>query len=447
MSQVRVRIAPSPTGYFHIGTARTALFNYLYAKQQGGVFILRIEDTDKERGKKEYEDDIYTEMEWLGLSFDEKYVQSEHIDRHKVLLKRLIDEDTAYVSKEPMKDDPSKSVEVVRLRNPGKVVTFTDVIRGDISFDTTELKDFVIARSINDPLYHFAVVADDGDAGITHVIRGEDHISNTPRQILLQEALDFPRPIYAHLPLILAPDKTKMSKRKHQTSIKDFREKGYIPEAMVNFMALLGWSEGSGDKEVYSMDELVKTFSLEGIHKGGAVFNEEKLRWFNREYILRLSDEEFEAKAMDILKESMSERVSWNDDAARNIIPMLKERIHVWSDIAAFAADGEFDYFFEAPKLDATKIPEKKTSPEDTHTHLVHSAELLEMIPEDDFTMEKIKSVLWDYATEKGRGAVLWPIRYALSGREKSPDPFILSAILGKKEVLHRLHLAHDILK
>ncbi len=145
MSNVRVRIAPSPTGYFHIGTARTALFNYLYAKQQGGTFVLRIEDTDKERGKKEYEEDIYAQMEWLGLSFDEKYVQSEHIDRHKELLRKLVDEDKAYVSKEPMKDDPTKTVEVVRLRNPGKVVTFTDVIRGDISFDTTELKDFVIA--------------------------------------------------------------------------------------------------------------------------------------------------------------------------------------------------------------------------------------------------------------------------------------------------------------
>jgi glutamyl-tRNA synthetase len=445
MSQVRVRIAPSPTGYFHIGTARTALFNYLYAKQQGGVFVLRIEDTDKERGKKEYEEDIYAQMEWLGLSFDEKYVQSEHIDRHKELLRKLIDEDKAYISKEPMKDAPTKTVEVVRLRNPGKVVTFTDVIRGDISFDTTELKDFVIARSIDDPLYHFAVVADDGDAGITHVIRGEDHISNTPRQILLQEALGLPRPLYAHLPLILAPDRTKMSKRKHQTSIKDFRARGYEAEAMVNFMALLGWSEGSSDKEIYSMDELVKAFSLEGIHKGGAVFNEEKLRWFNREYILRLSDDEFTRKAMSILKDSMGSRVSWNDDIARKIIPMLKERIHVWGDIAAFAAEGEFDYFFEAPKLDAAKISDKKSSPEEARTHLEHAAAALDGI--DDFTMENVKAALWDYATEKGRGAVLWPIRYALSGREKSPDPFILSAVLGKKEVLHRLHLAHDILQ
>lgn len=447
MSQVRVRIAPSPTGYFHIGTARTALFNYLYAKQQGGTFVLRIEDTDKERGKKEYEDDIYAQMEWLGLSFDEKYVQSEHVGRHKELLKKLVDEDKAYISKEPRKDDETQTVEVVRLRNPGKVVTFTDVIRGEISFDTTELKDFVLARSIDDPLYHFAVVVDDGDAGITHVIRGEDHISNTPRQILIQEALGFPRPVYAHLPLILAPDRTKMSKRKHQTSVKDFAARGYLPEAMVNFMALLGWSEGEGDKEIYSLDELVKAFSLEGIHKGGAVFNEEKLRWYNREYLLQLSFLQLKEKILPTLKESLSSRVVWNEDMAEKIIHILLERIHTWSDIADAAALGEYDYYFQAPKLDATKISDKKSAPEETRAHLAHAVEVLGTISDADFNAENVKAALWEYATEKGRGAVLWPIRYSLSGREKSPDPFVLSQILGKSETLNRLHLAQDIIK
>jgi len=441
----RVRIAPSPTGYFHMGTARTALFNYLFARQHGGVFVLRIEDTDKERNTKESEEDIYAQMKWLGYAYDEKYVQSEHLTEHTALIKKLIDMDRAYVSKEEAKDGSGRIVEVVRLRNPGKNITFRDAVRGDISFDTTDLKDFVIARSIDDPLYHFAVVADDGAARITHVIRGEEHISNTPRQILIQEALNLPIPIYAHIPLILMPDKSKMSKRKHQTAVKDYRAKGYLPGAMNNFLALLGWSEGAGNKEIYSLDELVKAFSLEGIHKAGAVFNEEKLRWFNREYILRLPDDEFAARALGILKGSMASRVSWDDDAAGKIIPMLKERIHVWSDIAVFAADGEFDYFFEAPKLDAARIPEKKSTPEEARMHLAHAADVLGRI--DDFSPESIKAALWDYATEKGRGAVLWPIRYALSGREKSPDPFILSATLGKKETLHRLHLAHDILK
>jgi glutamyl-tRNA synthetase len=444
---VRVRIAPSPTGYFHFGLARTALYNYLFAKKEGGAIILRVEDTDKKRNSPEFLQDIYDSFDWMGISFDETYVQSEHLDRHKELLRKLIAEDKAYVSKEVAKDDSDREVEVVRLRNPGRSITFNDVIRGDITFDTTELKDFVIARSVDDPLYHFAVVVDDGDATITHIIRGEDHISNTPRQILIQEALGYPRPIYAHLPLILAPDRTKMSKRKHQTALKDFRAKGYVPEAMVNFIALLGWSQGAGDRELYTLPELINAFTLEGIHKGGAVFNEEKLRWFNREYILRLSDDEFRARAIEELKEALVGRVSWSDAMAGKIIPLLKERIHVWSDILHLAADGEFDYYFEPPKLDAAKIPDKKSTSDDAKEHLTHAQQVLEAIPENDFTAETVKAALWDYASEKGRGAVLWPIRYSLSGREKSPDPFILSAVLGKTEVLHRLHLAQDILK
>ncbi len=444
---VRVRIAPSPTGYFHIGTARTALFNYLFAKKNDGAFVLRIEDTDKERGKKEYEEDIYTEFEWLGLSFDEKYVQSEHLARHTELLHSLVEKDLAYVSKEPGKEDPSKTVEVVRLRNPGRTITLNDVVRGDISFDTTELKDFVIARSIDDPLYHFAVVADDGDAQISHVIRGEDHISNTPRQILIQEALGFARPIYAHLPLILAPDRTKMSKRKHQTAVKDFREKGYLSEAMLNFMALLGWSAGEGDREIFSLEELIAHFDLAHIHKSGAVFNEEKLRWFNKEYLLRIPEDDFTLQALTLLKESLASRVSWNEEIARSIIPMLKERIIVWNDIRTLAAEGEFDYYFAKPPLDAAKIPDRTSDATTAKAHLDEVARRLEAIQGSDFEPETVKAALWDYATEKGRGAVLWPIRYSLSGREKSPDPFVLAGILGKEETLQRLHDARDILK
>lgn len=441
---VKVRIAPSPTGYFHFGLARTALYNYLYAKKTGGTFTLRIEDTDKARSTKEYEEDIYECFKWLGLSFDEKYVQSEHVERHKELLHKLVSEDKAYVSKEPAKDDSGREVEVVRLRNPGRTITFTDVIRGDITFDTTELKDFVIARSMDDPLYHFAVVVDDGDAGITHIIRGEDHISNTPRQILIQEALDVPRPVYAHLPLILAPDRTKMSKRKHQTSLRDFRAKGYLPEAMINFIALLGWSEGEGDKEIYSLDELIKAFSLEKIHKGGAIFNEEKLRWFNREHLLRLPEDKFARVALDKLKESLAARVTWNEDMGIKLAPIARERIAVWDDISELAAAGEFDYFFTAPALDASRIPDKKSSAADAAEHLANAEEILDKV--SPFDAESVKSALWEYATEKGRGVVLWPLRYSLSGREKSPDPFTLMAILGKEESLARIAAARGAL-
>ncbi|MEK7509285.1 MAG: glutamate--tRNA ligase family protein [Patescibacteria group bacterium] len=443
---VRVRIAPSPTGFFHIGTARTALFNYLFAKKHGGTFVLRIEDTDKERSKKEYEQDIYEEMQWLGLVFDERYVQSEHVGKHKELLHKLIDADRAYVSKEPAKDDSERMVEVVRLRNPGTTITFADVIRGDITFDTTELKDFIIARSIDDPLYHFAVVVDDGEAKITHVIRGEDHISNTPRQILIQEALGLPRPVYAHLPLILMPDRTKMSKRKHETGVKDFRAKGYLPEAVVNFLALLGWSP-KGDIEILSMDELIAQFELADIHKAGAVFNEEKLRWFNREYLLRMPENDFASHALLILKGSLKKNVSWNEAIGRMLLPILRERISVWDDIRFQAEEGEYDYFFTKPHLEKNLIPEKKSNPAAAHEHLAAISMMFEKVPAPEFTAEHIHDVLWPYAEEKGRGAVLWPLRYALSGREKSPDPFVIASILGKNEVLERIRAAHAILE
>lgn len=439
---VRVRIAPSPTGYFHFGLARTALYNYLFAKKEGGAMVLRLEDTDKERSKKEYEEDIYECFDWLGISFDEKYVQSQHVERHKELLKKLVAEDKAYLSKEEAKDGSGRIVEVVRLRNPGRQITFTDVIRGDITFDTAELKDFVIARSIDDPLYHFAVVADDGDAGITHVIRGEDHISNTPRQILIQEALGFARPVYAHLPLILAPDRTKMSKRKHQTAMREFRRQGYLPEALINFTALLGWSEGEGDKEFYSLDELVSAFSLEGIHKSGAVFDVEKLRWFNRHYLLQQAPA---ADILDIMKTELEERgVAWDNGTAAQLVPLILERISVYEDLRMLLKDGEFDFFFSAPTLDAAKLPEKKSTPADAKEHLSFAESTLAGLR--DFSADSVKAALWDYATEKGRGAVLWPIRYALSGRDKSPDPFVIMGIIGKEETLRRITAAQELL-
>lgn len=442
---VRVRIAPSPTGYFHFGLARTALYNYLFAKKHGGAMVLRLEDTDKERSKKEYEDDLYECFEWLGITFDEKYVQSQHVERHKELLKKLVDEDKAYISKEEAKDGSGRIVEVVRLRNPGRTITFTDVIRGDITFDTTELKDFVLARSIDDPLYHFAVVADDGDARITHVIRGEDHISNTPRQILIQEALGLPRPVYAHLPLILAPDRTKMSKRKHQTALREFRKQGYLPEALINFTALLGWSEGRGGKEIYNLDELIAAFSLEGIHKAGAVFDVEKLRWFNRHYLLQRSEGEFMKEVLAIMQVELEERgIAWDNTKAAAIVPVVRERISMYDDVRMLAKEGEFDFFFAPPSLDAAKIVEKKSTAASAKEHLAFAETALSAL--NDFTADSVKAALWDYASEKGRGAVLWPLRFSLSGREKSPDPFVIASVIGKEETLARIAAAKALL-
>lgn len=441
---VVTRIPPSPTGRFHIGNMRTALFNYLYAKHHGGKFLFRIEDTDKARSKKEYEDDIVSQLAWLGLKHDGEIIrQSERTEIYRAQLQKLIAEDKAYVSKEPVKEGEGE-IELIRFRNPGKSVTFSDLIRGDITFETGELGDFVIARNIEEPVYHLAVVIDDAESGVTHVMRGEDHISNTARQILIQEGLGYPRPTYAHIPLILAADRSKLSKRKHSVAVADYRAAGYLPEALTNFLALLGWSPGE-DREIFSMDELIARFDVDGIQKSGAIFNVEKLRWFNREYLLKMPEEAFKEGALITLKDVGIQ--NWNDAVGERLMPYLRERISVWEDIKKLAAEGEFEYFFAAPKLDPARLPEKNSSKEAAHTHLTHAHSAFEALSEKHFSAEDIKEAIWQYASENGRGAVLWPLRYALSGREKSPDPFTIAAIIGKNETLERVSKAVEMLK
>jgi glutamyl/glutaminyl-tRNA synthetase len=280
--KVVVRMAPSPTGPMHIGNVRTALFNYIYAKQHGGKCLLRLEDTDRTRSKKEYEEDILESFKWLGLEYDgELWRQSERTDVYKKYLDRLIAEDKAYISQET----EGENREVVRFRNPNKTVEFDDLVRGKIVFDTTELGDFIIAKNINEPVYHLVVVVDDFESGITHVIRGGDHISNTPRQILIQEAIGAPRPYYAHLPLILAGDRSKLSKRKHgeMVSLNYYRGKGYLHGAILNYLALLGWNPGT-EQEIFTLGELIKEFDLSKVNKGNAMFDEKKLAWVNRKH-------------------------------------------------------------------------------------------------------------------------------------------------------------------
>lgn len=437
MEKVVTRIAPSPTGQMHIGTVRTALFNYLFAKKYGGTYFVRIEDTDRERNKEEWVDAIWNDFAWCGLNPDARYRTSERLERHKELLRELVAKDKAYVSKEPKKDDPTQSVEVVRLRNPGTSVSFEDLIRGTVTFDTTDLGDFVIARAIDDPLYHFAVVVDDGDAEVTHILRAEEHISNTPRQILIQEALGFPRPTYGHLPLILAPDRSKLSKRKHGASVDNYRAQGILPEALINYLALLGWNPGT-EQEIFSMDELIKAFDIGHVHKAGAIFDLEKLRWFNREYLLKMPEADFAAEAYKRVSEGLAGRgVAVDEDIARKLTPLVRERITVWGDIEKMLNEGEFDFFFTAPVIDASKIPEKKSTAADAAKHLAHVSETLENL--SAWNAESIKSALWDYAGLVGRGAVLWPFRYALTGKDRSPDPFTVASILGKETTLARV--------
>ncbi|MBI5817139.1 MAG: glutamate--tRNA ligase [Candidatus Yonathbacteria bacterium] len=435
---VRVRFAPSPTGTMHVGTARTALFNFLFAKKHGGKMVLRIEDTDKERSKKEYEDDILEGLQWLSISYDELYRQSERTDVYKKYLEQLIKNGSAYVSKEESSEEGRRG-EVIRFKNSGKTVTFHDLIRGDISFDTTELGDFVIAKDLETPLYNFAVVVDDFDMNITHIIRGEDGISNTPRQILIQEALNAPRPLYAHIPFILAPDRSKLSKRHGAVSVTEYRDLGFLSEALVNFLALIGWNPGD-EREIFSLEELAKEFSLEKVQKGGAIFNVEKLRWMNKEYLKKIPAAEFKKRVLECIPDSIRSLPGFNEKKLDAVLAIVGERMSTFKDIAAMAEKGEIGYYFATPEYPKEKLLWKEESDyAKTKARLTQTIHILETLEEASFTAEKIKEALWDYATKEGRGFVLWPMRYALSGKDKSPDPFVLADVLGKGETKQRL--------
>jgi len=429
--KVVVRFPPSPTGFLHIGGARTALFNYLFAKQNNGTILLRFEDTDKERSKREFENDIKESLAWLGLSMDGEAVrQSERTDIYTKYLKQLVDSGAAYLSKEESAE--GKRAEVIRFKNPNKKIVFEDLIRGTIEFDTTDLKDFVIAKSMEEPLYHLAVVVDDFEMGVTHVMRGEDHISNTPRQILIQEAINAPRPIYAHIPLILAPDRSKLSKRHGAVSVLEYRKLGYLPSALVNYLALLGWNPGT-EREIFTLDELVKSFDLSKVQKGGAIFNTEKLGWINKEHLKNYPLDEIEKRLAAACPKLSAKMLT-------KLAPLTLERITTLREIDEMAAQGEFDAFIGSPLYDS-KLLKWKDDPDLTATggRLLETRKLLERLEEKGFDRTSVKTCLWDFATEKGRGSVLWPLRVALSGKEKSPDPFILAEILGKSETLKRI--------
>lgn len=435
--KVRTRIAPSPSGFFHIGTARTSLFNYLFAKQQKGEFIVRIEDTDKLRTEKRYEEDILDGLAWLGLTYDELYRQSERTDFYVEKIRELIENDKAYISREKAKDDETREVEIVRLRNPGKILTFNDTLRGDITFDTAELGDFVIARSLHDPLYHFAVVVDDAVMDITHVIRGDDHVSNTPRQILIQEAFGFPRPVYTHLPMILAPDRSKMSKRRGAVAVTEYRAHGFLPSAIINYLALLGWNPGT-EKEIYSLEELIQDFSLEHLQRSGAVFDIEKLQWINKEHRKLIPYDDVVHDLIVHLKNN-PDLLAVLHRSPRAVQDLL-ERFATWKELDEAIDAGEFDFYTQEPEVTREGLVWKKDPvPDGVKERLVKIAELLDAVDSTTFNYENVKNAVWEYAEAEGKGGVLWPMRFALSGKERSPDPFLLAEALGKEETLKRI--------
>jgi len=445
MTPIVTRFAPSPTGYLHAGNYRTAVFAYLSAKHSGGKFIVRIEDTDVARSSPEYEASIFETLTWLKLSPDETYRQSEHRPRHRELLEKLVKDDTAYVSKETPQA-PGDREEVIRFRNPGGTVTFMDIIHGEITTDITDLGDFIIARSFDEPVFHFAVVVDDADEGVNHVIRGGDHISNTARQMLIQQALGLPMLLYAHLPLIFGDNHKKLSKRSGAKPLSEYRDQGILPEAMLNYIAFLGWNPGD-KREYLSREELIEAFGLSRVQKGSAIFDEVKLLSVNQHWMRKLSDDDFLAHL------KVGHRMSdFYAEQLRKAVPLLKERAHTFAE-AREMLSGELSCLFNESILDRALLVAKELPKRVGMTKLALESLLgaIQSLPES-LSTEAVKEALMPLGNAEeakgkgGRGAVLWPLRYALSGQERSPDPFTLVAILGKEAAVARIQKAIGIL-
>lgn len=439
MKKIVSRFAPSPTGLGHSGNYRTAIFAYLFAKHSDGSFIVRIEDTDVTRSKKEYETNILEMLEWLELRADKIYIQSEHRARHRELLEKLVADNTAYISKETP-EKPGDREEVIRFRNPGGTRTFIDVIHGEIKTDVSDLGDFIIARSFDEPVFHFAVVVDDADEEVTHIIRGGDHISNTARQMLIREALGFPEPLYAHLPLIMDSSHKKLGKRNGAKAMSEYRDMGILPEAMLNYVAFLGWNPGD-EREYLSRDELIKIFDISRVQKGSAIFDETKLLSVNQHWMRELPDDEFLA------------HLDTKQKISNKIIPLLKERTKTFKE-ASEMLSGELSCLFNEPILDRNQLLTKELPERQNMTKLALEG-LFEPLKalQEGVSAEEVKGVIMPFADAEeakgngGRGAVLWPLRYALSGQERSPDPFTLISILGKEETISRIHRAIAILE
>ena len=510
--EVRVRIAPSPTGMLHIGLARTALFNYLFAKNYEGSFILRIEDTDIERSKPEYEKDILESLKWLSINWDEgpdigggygPYRQSQRLKSYTEYLEKLLAEDKAYYcfcSEEELeaqrqyqlsigeasrysgkcagfsKEEVKKYLaagrpSVIRFRMPDKKIEFDDLIRGKLEFDTSLIGDIVIAKDLATPLYNFAVVIDDFEMKISHVIRGEDHISNTPKQVLLQEALGFPRPKYCHLPLILGPDRTKLSKRHGAVAISAYREQGYLAETLVNFMAFLGWNPGT-EREIYSMPSLIKEFSLERVQRGGAVFNIKRLDFLNGFYIRQKSVEKLTELCLPYLVESgflkSHEEVEKFHLGAphyeilltgelidlvklEKIISLYQERLKNISEISELT-----DFLFkEKLEYDKSLLRWGEMTDREIMKSLDKLGKILPKIKPEEFNKEGLGKVLLPetdkFAKEISkvgdRGYLLWPLRVALTGKGASAGPFEIAEILGKEKTIKRIKEARGLLR
>lgn len=453
---VKTRIAPSPTGNLHIGTARAALFNYLFARHEGGSFILRIEDTDRERSKKEFERDIIDGLTWLGLSWDELVRQSERMDRYTYYAKKLLEEGKAFYCAHTVEEtenaahicqsreenvgiQPAGSV--IRFKTPlERMVTFKDIIRGQVTFNTKEIGDFAIAKSVSEPLFNFANVVDDEEMNITHVIRGEDHVSNTPKHILLRETLGFRELMYAHLPLVLGQDKSKLSKRHGATSLGEFKERGYLAPTLVNMMAFLGWNPGD-EREFFTLEELVKEFTLERVKKGGAVFDIARLNFLNQHYIKTLPLSEI-IRETRIFFERKYDADTLTTLHVEAIVNLERSRVSTLQELV-----DSLDFVFTLPSYDASLLLWKDQTIEQAQEQLSKSLGVIENISPGEYTITTITGVLMEEALKaQDKGRFLWPLRVALSGKKHSPGPFEIAFALGKEETLHRIRHAIQLI-
>ena len=464
---VRTRFAPSPTGNLHIGGARTALFNYLFAKHYGGVFVLRIEDTDIERSREEYVEDILNGLLWLGVHWDEgPCFQKERMDIYREHAYSLLEKGYAYKcycsadmleekrkaalkeGKKPaydracreLKDEPDRKPFVIRFKAPlSGSVAFNDIIRGNISFNCEELDDLVILRSDSTPTYNFTVVVDDALMGITHIIRGDDHINNTPRQILIYKALGYGEPLFAHVPLIHGKDKTRLSKRHGATSLLEYKNDGLLPEALMNYLARLGWAHG--DQEVFSGDELIEKFDLAHVGKSPSIFDMDKLLWLNGYYMKTLPEQTIAERLIPFL-ERIGIKVQQNEIA--NIIPVVKifkDRAKTLKEMASMAKFVFIDDF----EYDETARGKFLTP--DTRPILEAFLAGLKSLPslEDAEQKRLIEGMVRGF--NKKVVEIIQPIRVALSGKTVSPGIFEVITILGRESVEKRIERAIESIK
>ena len=422
---IRVRFAPSPTGYLHVGGARTALFNWLFARREGGKFLLRIEDTDKARSTDENTQVILDGLKWLGLDWDEPPVfQGARLARHQQVADQLLKEEKAY-----MEED------AIRLRVPPGELSWDDAVHGRISFKGEDIRDFVILRSDRSPLYNFAVVVDDIDMQVTHVLRGDDHISNTPKQLAVYRALGALTPIFGHVPMIHGPDGKKLSKRHGATAVGDYQHLGILPEAMRNFLALLGWSPG-GDREIMSKEDLRNLFSLDGILKKPSVFDTTKLEWMNGQYLSAKSA----AELLPLVQPELAKLgINGNHDALLKAITAVKTRSRTTLDVArqvAVRLDGKFVTLDEKARKEIAKDAAAYRE------SLAAAVDVLRTVTE--WSAESLEQVLRGLAEQRkvAAGKIFQPIRIALTGGTVSEPVNELLSVVGKDAALRRLEAA-----